>query len=181
MGTYTTNYQMYMPSIGEQGWGELVNNNFSTIDTTIKGLSNNIGTLETEINAVEERVTVLEAGNFETVNVVGTITADSINGVILKSNYTITPTSTFIIPVNLSSGTMDVTIFVPVGNITYTGSIVFKHLSGDFSITISYIEDFVYKTISIPVGGTASISFTGIKQLSIRMGRNTSMSAFTIS
>ena len=74
MGTYTTNYQLFMPSVGEQGWGELVNGNFTTIDTTIKGLSNNIGTLETEINAVEERVTtseekitVLEAGKFESI------------------------------------------------------------------------------------------------------------------
>ena len=60
MGTYTTNYNLFMPSIGEQGWGDLVNGNFTTIDTAMKGLSNNIGTLETEINAVEERVTTLE-------------------------------------------------------------------------------------------------------------------------
>ena len=37
MGTYTTNYQLYMPTVGENGWGEIVNNNFSTIDTTMKG------------------------------------------------------------------------------------------------------------------------------------------------
>ena len=73
MGTYTTNYNLFLPSIGEQGWGELVNGNFSTIDAAMKDLGNNIGTLETEINAVEGRVTVLEAGDFETINVVGTI------------------------------------------------------------------------------------------------------------
>lgn len=77
MGTYTTNYNLFLPSIGEQGWGELVNGNFSTIDTTMKGLGNNIGTLETEINAVEERVTVLETGNFESVDI-GTLKFDSI-------------------------------------------------------------------------------------------------------
>ena len=60
MGTYTTNYQLFMPSIGEQGWGELVNNNFSTIDITMKGLDTRVGTLDTEINAVEGRVTVVE-------------------------------------------------------------------------------------------------------------------------
>ena len=64
MGTYTTNYQLFMPSVGEQGWGELVNENFTTIDTTMEGLSTRIGTLETEADAVEERVTTLEAGNF---------------------------------------------------------------------------------------------------------------------
>ena len=60
MGTYTTNYQLFMPTVGEQGWGELVNGNFSTIDTTMEGLDTRIGTLETETDAVEERVTVLE-------------------------------------------------------------------------------------------------------------------------
>ena len=80
MGTYTTNYNLFMPSIGEQGWGDLVNGNFSTIDTTMKGLSNDIGMLDTEINAVEARVTVLETGEFETVNVAGTITADEFVG-----------------------------------------------------------------------------------------------------
>lgn len=60
MGTYTTNYNLFMPSLGEQGWGNLVNGNFTTIDTTMKSLSNSIGTLETETDAVEERVNVLE-------------------------------------------------------------------------------------------------------------------------
>ena len=74
MGTYTTNYNLFMPTVGEQGWGDLVNGNFSTIDNTMKGLSNNIGTLETETDAIEERVTtseekitVLEAGKFESI------------------------------------------------------------------------------------------------------------------
>ena len=49
MGTYTTNYNLYMPTVGEQGWGDLVNGNFSTIDTTMKSLSNRIESLETNI------------------------------------------------------------------------------------------------------------------------------------
>ena len=77
MGTYTTNYQLYMPTVGEQGWGELVNGNFSTIDTTMKNLSNAIGTLEIGINTVEERVTILETGDFETINA-GTIEGDTV-------------------------------------------------------------------------------------------------------
>ena len=67
MGTYTTNYNLFLPTIGEQGWGELVNGNFTTIDATMKSLSNNIVTLETEMDAVEDRVTVLETGEFESV------------------------------------------------------------------------------------------------------------------
>ena len=60
MGTYTTNYNLFMPSVGEQGWGDLVNGNFTTIDTTMAGLNTRIGTLETETAAVEERITALE-------------------------------------------------------------------------------------------------------------------------
>ena len=39
MGTYTTNKNLFMPTVGEQGWGELVNGNFSTIDTFLKPIS----------------------------------------------------------------------------------------------------------------------------------------------
>ena len=95
MGTYTTNYNLFMPTVGEQGWGELVNGNFATIDTTMSGLNtrmgmaetnitslttrmgtaettiasnkSRIGTLEAETDAIDTRVTVLEAGDFESV------------------------------------------------------------------------------------------------------------------
>lgn len=49
-----------MPSVGEQGWGELVNGNFTTIDTTMKGLDTRVGTLETEGDVLAAKVTALE-------------------------------------------------------------------------------------------------------------------------
>lgn len=68
MGTYTTNYNLFMPSIGEQGWGTLVNGNFVTIDTTMGDFGNRIGTLETETGALktmgndhEERISHMES------------------------------------------------------------------------------------------------------------------------
>lgn len=36
MGSYTANYQLYMAAAAEQGWGDLVSENFETIDTKIK-------------------------------------------------------------------------------------------------------------------------------------------------
>ena len=81
MGTYTTNYQLFMPTVGEQGWGDLVNGNFTTIDTTMSGLNTRIGTLETEMDAVEERVTILESGDFETV------TAENVYGNLYGNLY----------------------------------------------------------------------------------------------
>ena len=61
MGIYTTNYNLFMPSIGEQGWGELVNGNFTIIDTTMAGLNTKLETLETEGDAVAARVGTLES------------------------------------------------------------------------------------------------------------------------
>ena len=46
MGTYTTNYNLFMPSVGEQGWGELVNGNFTAIDATMKGLDTRLTSCE---------------------------------------------------------------------------------------------------------------------------------------
>lgn len=86
MGTYTTNYNLFMPSIGEQGWGELVNGNFTTIDTTMSGLNARVGTLETEADAVETTVTAIEQvvsnGNVNSSNInnSGSITTDSVTG-----------------------------------------------------------------------------------------------------
>lgn len=35
MGTYTTKYNLYMPTVGEQGWGTLVNENCQKIDAAL--------------------------------------------------------------------------------------------------------------------------------------------------
>ena len=39
MGSYTANYQLYMATAAEQGWGDLVAENFETIDTILKTVS----------------------------------------------------------------------------------------------------------------------------------------------
>ena len=49
MGTYTPNYNLYMPSVGETGWGELVSNNFETLDTNLNDLQTQINTINTNI------------------------------------------------------------------------------------------------------------------------------------
>jgi len=95
MGTYTANYQLYMPSIGEQGWGDLMNGNLTTIDTTMAGLNTRVGTLETETDAVEERVTKLEAGEFERVNVSNGI-FDTVQVNSIKVPQITTPSNTII-------------------------------------------------------------------------------------
>lgn len=93
MGTYTTNYQLYMPTVGETGWGELVNGNFVTIDSTMKGLDTRIVTLETETDVMKEKLDAFSidtdgsiVGTFKG-NVIGDVTGN-LNGVI-TTNATI--------------------------------------------------------------------------------------------
>ena len=62
MGTYTTNYQLYMPTVGETGWGTLINGNYQTIDSTMKGLSNRITAVENEVNGALSCTSVTTSG-----------------------------------------------------------------------------------------------------------------------
>ena len=39
MGTYTANKNLYMPTVGETGWGTLMNGNLETIDNFLKPIS----------------------------------------------------------------------------------------------------------------------------------------------
>ena len=122
MGTYTTNYQLYTPTVGETGWGTLVNGNFTTIDTTMKGL-------DTRLTAVENEVDGVITGNGGIVGTTGTfsgaVTGASFNGVGIKSSgtYTVTPNSTKLGCI-LPYGTM-YTMLLPPWNGTYSGSIKF--------------------------------------------------------
>ena len=56
MGTYTPNYNLYMPSIGEQGWGELVSNNFETLDTNLNDLQTQIDVIDTQIDTINTNI-----------------------------------------------------------------------------------------------------------------------------
>ena len=40
MGTYTPNYNLYIPEVGETGWGSLVNQNFVSIDQNLPIITN---------------------------------------------------------------------------------------------------------------------------------------------
>ena len=77
MGTYTTNYNLFMPSIGEQGWGTLVNGNFSTIDTTMKGLNNRMGTAETNITSLTTRMGTAETTITSNKSRIGTLETET--------------------------------------------------------------------------------------------------------
>lgn len=72
MGTYTTNYNLFMPTVGEQGWGDLVNGNFTTIDTAMNGLDARITAVENEVNGALSCTSVTTSGKVTANGGVGT-------------------------------------------------------------------------------------------------------------
>lgn len=70
MGTYTTNYNLFMPTIGEQGWGDLVNGNFTTIDITMKGLDTRLTAVESEVNGNLSCTSVTTSGTITSTGVI---------------------------------------------------------------------------------------------------------------
>ena len=182
MGTYTTNYQLYMPTIGETGWGTLINGNYQIIDTTMKSLSNRITAVENEVNGALSCTSVTTSGKITgnggiagtTGTFSGAVTAASFNGVILKSSGTITvkPSSTFIyIPPAGSSGTntQSLTILPLYGTAKYTGTLTLKSISSSSGCGVriftgtsgNFADHTVYS------GASTTISFSNIPYMVI--------------
>ena len=110
MGTYTTNYNLFLPTIGEQGWGDLVNRNFTTIDTTMKSMSNRITAVENEVNGALSCTSVTTSGKVTANGGVGTTS--------LTTSSTITSTGKI-----TSNGGIGTTSLTTSGAITSTGLI----------------------------------------------------------
>ena len=70
MGTYTANYQLYMPTVGEQGWGDLMNGNLTTIDTTMAGLNTRLTAVESEVNGNLSCTSVTTSGTITSTGVI---------------------------------------------------------------------------------------------------------------
>ena len=84
MGTYTARFNLYKPSIGEQGWGELVNQNWDIIDDMMK-LSNldidtnlDMGTYDVITNALHTSIFDYTGGDL-IIN--GNITANNVTAI----------------------------------------------------------------------------------------------------
>lgn len=115
MGTYTTNYQLYMPTVGETGWGALVNGNFTTIDTTMKSLSNRIIAVENEVNGALSCTSVTTSGKI-TGNGGIAGTTGTFSGAVIAKN--ITSTGLFPAAIHLYTNTSSLDIVSP--NYTYS-------------------------------------------------------------
>ena len=125
MGTYTANKNLYMPTVGDQGWGDLMNTNLSTIDTFLKPITVSGSTYTFTGNLVGNQsggsVSATSISNSGTSTFTGKITA---NGGIGTKALTATSIS--------NSGTLTQT-----GTSTFTGKITANGGIGTTSLTTS--------------------------------------------
>ena len=140
MGTYTTNYQLYIPTVGEQGWGTLVNGNFTTIDTTMDNLNTRLTAVESEVNGDLNCTSVTTSG---TITSTGKVTANGgIGTTSLTTSSTITSTGK--ITANGGVGTTSLTTsstITSTGLITANGGVkgnITGNCYGKLYVTASY-------------------------------------------
>ena len=118
MGTYTPNYNLYMPSIGEQGWGELVSNNFEIIDTAIY---NNLNNLQDQIDVIDTNVgngtrTLTLTGSASSTPAFQQYWESNVYVTYMNGNYTF---ATGVTP----SSSAKMCLIICNGNLTITGSL----------------------------------------------------------
>lgn len=149
MGTYTTNYNLFMPTIGEQGWGTLINGNFIAIDTAMNGLNTRLTTVENEVNGALSCTSVTTSG---TITSNGVLNANGgVNGGAITGT-TITATNKF-------SGILYGKIYVDgqystSGGITTAASCPAQSVSSTTTATTSStitVGGYTYPTISYPL------------------------------
>ena len=135
MGTYTPNYNLYMPSIGEQGWGNLVSNNFEILDTNLNNLQNHINTINTQIDTINENLTTLnlltDSGTriltIPHPNVAQTVTISTSNSAYNYSTNSYVSINSYNTPINIqsisNSGSRCMIIISACGDITISGNL----------------------------------------------------------
>ena len=176
MGTYTTNYNLFMPTVGETGWGELVNGNFSTIDTTMKSLNNRITAVENEVNGALSCTSITTSGKVTgnggiagtTGTFSGEVTAASFNGRIRGLRVYAGGKSPlgFVCSSTSSQKSLIVVLFLGT-NVTYNNTKVFLRYSAVGTNNV-YVSEIINNggglTLNVPSGITVtynSTSYTG--------------------
>ena len=165
MGTYTANYQLYMPSIGEQGWGDLMNGNLTTIDTTMKSLNTRMGTAENNITSLDSRLDTVETYGSRI-----TAIENEVNGNLSCTNVTATNTLTankIVVPMNNSGHitlySMNISaectkntglVTSPTGVFNNAGTI---HVTGTYPVNIYGTAVYCTGTIKVYINGSLVI------------------------
>lgn len=165
MGTYTTNKELYIPTVGEQGWGTLVNGNFETIDNFLKPITVSGSTYTFTGNQTGGSVSATSITNSGTLTSTGKITA---NGGIGTTTLTASSTSTFTgkITANGGIGTKALTAtsisnsgkLTQTGTSTFTGKITANGGVNDYEERIATCEEKL-ENVSTNTEGTV---YTGV-------------------
>ena len=143
MGTYTTNKELYKPSVGENGWGTLVNGNFETIDNFLKP------------------ITVSGSTYTFTGNHVGNLSGGSISATSISNSGTLTNTGK--ITANGGIGTTSLTTsstITSTGKITANGGIVTKALTATTGTFSGAVTGASFNSIPIKTSGTITVTPT---------------------
>ena len=172
MGTYTTNKNLFMPSIGEQGWGTLVNGNFSTIDTFLKPITVSGSTYTFTGNQTGGSVSATSISNSGTLTQTGASTFTGKitgNGGIGTTSLTTsrTITSTGKITGNGGIGTTSLTTsstITSTGKITANGGVVGK------------LEGFLFVKGTVGTSGDENYATCAAQTLTITASHDSSSS-----
>ena len=133
MGTYTTNKNLFMPSVGETGWGELVNGNFTTIDNFLKPITVSGSTYTFTGNQTGGSVSATSISNSGTSTFTGKITANGgIGTTSLTTSSTITSTGKI-----TGNGGIGTTSLTTSGNITSNGTISAAKIKQTSAMTVT--------------------------------------------
>ena len=173
MGTYTTNKNLFMPTVGEQGWGTLVNGNFETIDTYLKPISLSGSTYTFTGNQKGGSISATSITNSGTLTSTGKITANggigttsiTTSGTITADKFscvvTVTPNE-----VHSGNGSNNVSTVnnCPIGlpaifGVTYKGSYkLYSRFGG--SMNIRYYTTPARSPLYVSVSGEGFVTIT---------------------
>lgn len=162
MGTYTTNYQLFIPTVGEQGWGTLVNGNFTTIDTTMKGLDTRLTAVENEVNGALSCTSVTTSG---TITSAGLITANGGVKGNLTGNATTATNLSRTVTVGVSSTEYSVQLYSDTMLLPYTPGVLYTGKIKGY-ITNTSLPATLYKLSSSNTWSTATMNATSYTEYS---------------
>ena len=154
MGTYTANKNLYMPTVGEQGWGDLMNTNLSTIDNFLKP------------------ITVSGSTYTFTGNHVGNQSGGSISATSITNSGTLTSTGKI-----TANGGIGTTSLTTSSTITSTGKITGNGGIGTTSLTTSST---ITSTGLITANGGVKGNITGKINISSLGGNSNNLKVCTL-
>ena len=166
MGTYTTNYNLFMPTVGETGWGELVNNNFSIIDTTMKGFDDVLSKMTWDGNNVTFPGTVSATDGFD-LGIMDEIATNVLKMPCTDNGYLIeigtgNPTSSSSYVASSWSSTTGAISSVTANNLYTYKSNSFRAIGNPpIKLVVKYTRSYANATIAIKINGVQvdTISF----------------------